>query len=304
LLAAVRWPTGYNGYGPLPCPRRAGAVCGPRRGGGKREIVLSHPHRKEQIHVFSLDQVLAADIHERIAFDPRTRHCHVIRPESAEPKAIIAEIERTARDTVASRLLIMDVRSYTLPRLQHAYNTVSRYNRQDLNKFCYSILIGDGPLNLFQAGRSLHVFGPHLARHRIDYYPAVFFYDPFIHYTVDEKQQAGIEAEAKLPTLVPKRLQRAFKTDNVTHAAAREYFRAAGVEPRTREKARQRRQERLVRFYRKRIAEEFPHHKDQLEVWLSKQGYSLVGEALRLHLYPLFFEDWVAELMARAGPGG
>jgi len=266
--------------------------------------VLSHRRRKEQIHVFSLDRVLAADVQERIAFDPRTRQCQVVRPEGTELKAIVAEIERQARDTVASRLLILDVRSYTLPRLQHAYNKVARYNRSDLNKFCYSILIGDGPLNLFHAGKSLHVFLPHLARHRTDYYPAVFFYDPFIHYKREEWQPAGIDAAAALPTLVPPRLQRAFKGGNVTHAAAREYFRAAGVDPETRDQARQRRQAKLVRFYRKRIAEEFPHHQAQLEAWLSKEGYSLVGEALRLHLYPLFFEDWVAELMARAGNGG
>jgi hypothetical protein len=268
--------------------------------GGKLETVLTHPDRKDRIHVFSLDPVLAADIRERISFDSRTHRCEVVTPEPADVKSTVAELERTARDTVASRLLIMDVRSYTLPRVQHAYNKAVRYNRMDLNKLCHTILIGDGPLNLFHAGKSLHVFGPYLARHRVDYYPAVFFYDPFVHYTTNERRAAGIDANGQLPECVPKRLEKAFKGSDITHAAAREYFRAAGVRPDKRDEARQRRQAKLVRFYRKRIAEEFPHHKDQLEAWLSKEGYSLVGEALRLHLYPLFFEDWVAELMARA----
>lgn len=260
----------------------------------------SYLDRKIQIHVFTLDQVLATDVQDRIAFDPRTRDYVLARPRERSIKAAVEEIEGMARQSVSSSLLIMDVRSHTLPRLQHAYNKVVGYNRTDLNELCYVILIGDGPFNLFHAGKSLHVFRPRLAAHRIDYSPAVFFYDPFLHYTEEDGPVAGIDRGDELPQLVPKRLERAFKGGGATLVQAREYFRAASLSGPKRQAAMQRRQERLARFYRKRIAEEFPHHKDQLEAWLSKDGFSLSGEILRLHLYPLFFEDWVFGLMEKA----
>ena len=250
--------------------------------------------------MFSLDSVLATDIQERISLDPRAQNFEIIRPESTSPKATIAEIERMARDTVAARLLIIDVRSYTLPPLQHAYNKVVGYNRKDMNLLCHSVLIGDGPVNLFRAGKALHVFLPHLARHRLDYYPAVFFYDPFAHYAEGERKIAGIDGRPEVPRYIPKRLERIFAGQSTLLIAAREYLRAARVPPEKRAEARQRRQAKLAKFYRKRIAEEFPHHKEQLESWLTKDGYVLAGEALRLHIYPLFFEDWVLELMFRA----
>jgi hypothetical protein len=265
--------------------------------------VLSHPDREDRIHVLTVDGVLATDIQDRLNFDSRMRGCELVRPESEDPKAAIAEIECMAPDTVASRLLIIDVRSYTLPRLQHAYNKVVGYNRKDLNEYCYSVLIGDGPLSLFRAGKSPQVFLPHLARHRIDYYPAVFFYDPFLHYTEDERQRLGIEHGGELPQLVPKRLEKGFKGEDIALSEVREYFRAGTLSGDARTRALRRRQNKLAKIYRKRIAREFPHHKDQLQAWLTREGYRLAGEALSLHLYPFFFEDWVFDLLARARPG-
>lgn len=55
----------------------------------------------------------------------------------------------------------------------------------------------------------------------------------------------------------------------------------------------------LKRLYKKRIAAQFPHHKDQLKAWLSKEGIRLTTE--KMHLYPLFFEDWVYDLVRKAG---
>jgi len=194
----------------------------------------------------------------------------------------------------------MDVRSYTLPRLQQAYNSIVGYNRQDLNRFCHSLLIGDGPLNLFHAGRSLDVFVPHLANHRKDYQPAVFFYDPFIHYTKDERHAVGIDQNGRLPQAVPKRLANRFRPKNPTVQEIRRYFRGASAPPEQRQQVKQERQKKLARLYEKRIAEEFPHHKDKAACWLRREGCSLAGESLKLHLYPLFFEDWVFELMEKA----
>jgi hypothetical protein len=203
----------------------------------------SHLNRKDQIHFLTLDDVLATDVRERIALDPRTSECEVVRPQCKSIKEAVAEIEGMARQTISSSLLILDVRSHTLPRLQHAYNKVVGYNRKDLNESCHSILIGDGPLNLFHAGKSLQVFLPHLATHRVDYSPAVFFYDPFLHYTKDEAQIAGLDRPDELPRLVPKRLEKAFKGESVTLAEVRRYFRAASLSGEARQTARQRRQE-------------------------------------------------------------
>ncbi len=245
-----------------------------------------------------MDPILAADIYERISSDPRERDYDVIRPKNKEIIAARQEIESMAPDTVSSRLLIMDVRSYTLPRLRLAFNKLINYNRKDLNRLCYTILIGDGPTDLFYAGISLEIFVPNLQTHRRDFEPVVFFYDPFIHYTSSDGM-IGPE----LPDRVPQRLKKALKERNInaeTVANVRRYFRAASVPPEKRHEKRREREEELKEFYRQWIAQEFPHHKGKLENWLCKEGYSIEGERLHLHLYPLFFEDFVFELMQKA----
>ncbi len=264
--------------------------------------MVRHPNRAERIHLLTVDPVLAADVADRLAFDPRTRDWPLVRPAARSIKKGVAELQALARQTTRSRLLIFDVRSLTLPRLHEPYNKVVGYNREDFNELCFVMLIGDGPLNLFQGGKSPEVFLPHLASHRIDYSPTVYFYDPFLHYTPDEKRLAGIGQGGELPTVVPQRLQRAFKgAGEATVDQVRKYFRAAGLAGAARRQALRRRQDKLARFCRKRIAEEFPRHAEQLTAWLRREGYALSDETLPLHLYPLHFEDWAAELMARAG---
>jgi hypothetical protein len=157
------------------------------------------------------------------------------------------------------------------------------------------VLIGDGPVNLFQAGKSMDVFVPHLSAHRIDYHPAVFFYDPFLHYEPNEIQLQRMHDEFVLPDKIPRRLVPYFKEDqDIRVDRIRGYFRATGRS----EQIKQKRLRRLRRLYKKRIAEQFPHHKDQLKAWLSREGIRLATE--KLHLYPLFFEDWVYNLMRKA----
>ena len=257
--------------------------------------ILSHPGRKPKIHILTLDNVLACDVYERIHYDARMKYYQLVRPEETRMKQAVMEIDSMARDTVSSRLLIIDVRRATLPKLQNAYTKIVGYNRRDLNKLCYTILIGDGPLNLFQGGKSPDVFVSHLSSHRIDYHPAVFFYDPFIHYEHSEIERIGMDDEFVLASKLPRRLIPYFqKGQEITVDNVRSFFRAT-------DKAEQVKKERLEilrDLYEKRIAEQFPHHKEQLKAWLSKEGLRLATE--KLHLYPLFFEDWVYELMEKA----
>lgn len=254
--------------------------------------ILSHPERKARIHILTLDNILATDLYERIHYDARMKFYELIIPQKTQIRETIVEIDNTARDTVTSRLLIIDVRKATLPKLRRAYNKIIGYNRRDLNKLCYTILIGDGPVNLFQDGRPLDVFVPHLSAHRVDYHPALFFYDPFLHYEPNEIRPPGIEDKFVFPDRLPERLVPYFTMgEDVIVDEVRSYFRATGEA----EQVKQERLKILTDLYEKRIAEQFPHHKDELKAWLSREGIKLANE--RLHLYPLYFEDWVYDLM-------
>jgi len=133
---------------------------------------LSHRQRTDKIFILTLDTILAADVYERIHFDPRMQSYEIVRPLHIGVKDTVEEIESFSRDTVTARLLIFDVRRDTISLLKKAYNEIVGFNRKDFNKFCYVIVIGDGPINLFEAGKSLDVFVPLLATHRIDYHPA------------------------------------------------------------------------------------------------------------------------------------
>ena len=219
----------------------------------------------------------------------------LVRPQGTSIEERAIEIDGMAQDTISSQLLIIDVRRATLPRLQRAYNRIVGYNRRDLNKLCYTILIGDGPVSLFQAGKSLDVFVPHLSAHRIDYHPAVFFYDPFLHYEPAETQRQKLHEEFVLPDKIPRRLVPYFKEGpDIKLDRIRRFFRATGKTKQTKKK----RLRTLRGLYKKRIAEQFPHHKDQLKAWLSREGIRLATE--KMHLYPLFFEDWVYNLLQKA----
>jgi len=256
--------------------------------------ILSHRARGSRIHVLTADSVLAGDVCERIRHDPRMRGCQLFAPRQVRIREAVEEIESMAADTVFSRLLIIDVRKLTLPMLRRAYNKIVGYNRRDLNKLCYVILIGDGPGELFHQGRALDVFVPYLAAHRVDFHPAAFFFDPFLHYEPDEIEHPGIEEEFVLPDKLPKRFIPYFKEEDMTMAKVRRYFRATDKD----EELRKKRQRRLKSLYKKRIAEQFSEAKDQLRAWLSKKGLRLASE--KMHLYPLFFEDWVYDLMHKA----
>ena len=257
--------------------------------------ILSHAARENTIHILTLDPALAADVYERIHHDPRMKHTRVIRPRERKIKEAVEEIEGMAKETVFSRLLIIDVRREALPKLRRAYNTIVGYNRRDLNKLCYIILIGDGPFNLFWEGKTPDVFVPYLAAHRVDFHPAAFFFDPFLHYERGEIERGALDDEFVLPDKIPKRLISFFKKDqDIRVDKIRRYFRAIDKD----EALRKKRRRRLRSLYKKRIADQFPQDKEQLRAWLSKKGLRLASE--RMHLYPLYFEDWVYDLMHKA----
>jgi hypothetical protein len=262
---------------------------------GAGQDLLSHSDREDRIHILSLDPILATDVYERIYNDPRMKNYRLYRPRKTEIRDAVEEIEDMARDTVLSRLLIIDVRKETLPKLRTAYNKIVGYNRRDLNKLCFIILIGDGPVNLFWEGKTLDVFVPYLSAHRVDFHPAAFFYDPFLHYERGEIERGAIDDKFVLPDKIPARFVPYFIEDeNMDVDRIRRYFRAIGKSDEIRKK----RLRRLRSLYRKRIAEQFPLPKNQLKALLSKKGIRLASE--KMHLYPLYFEDWVYELMQKA----
>jgi len=255
---------------------------------------LSHPSRKNIIHILSLDSILANDVYERLHNDKRMKFYQLIKPRKTEIRQAVEEIENMARETTLSRLLIIDVRRATLPKLQRAYNKVVGYNRRDLNKICYTILIGDGPIDLFQDGKTMDVFVPHLATHRVDFHPALFFYDPFIHYEHGEIELAGVDDEFKLSDKIPKRLESFFKKEDMNIDKVRHYFRAIDKP----EEVVKRRQRKLKKLFKKRIIKQFPEQEEQLKALFSRRGIRLASE--KMNLYPLYFEDWVYRLAKRA----
>ncbi|MBN2021109.1 MAG: hypothetical protein JW749_12900 [Sedimentisphaerales bacterium] len=255
--------------------------------------VLSYQQRKPRIHILTLDRVLADDIYERLRGNVRTRYYELITPKKFRLKERIAEIEESAEKTTAARMFILDVRKTTLAALHQGFNKITGYNRKDLNKYCFTVLVGDGPLNLFTAGKSIDVFVPYLAKHRTDYNPAAFFYDPFIHYEPDELE-VTIDGELTLPVNLPQRLESYFPEPGVTVDSVRRYFRGAEEN----EGVRKQRVKVLAALFLKRISRQFPEQKDRLRELLSKDGLQLASE--RLNIYPLFFEDWVHELMQKA----
>jgi hypothetical protein len=141
----------------------------------------------------------------------------------------------------------------------------------------------------------LDVFIPYLSAHRVDFHPALFFYDPFLHYERGEIERGALDDEFVLPDKIPERFAPYFKKDeNIRVDKIRRYFRAIDKP----EEIRKKRLRRLRSLYKKRFTEQFPDHKDQLKAWLSKKGLRLASE--KMHLYPLFFEDWVYELTQKA----
>jgi hypothetical protein len=98
-----------------------------------------------------------------------------------------------------------------------------------------------------------------------------------------------------LPDQIPERLIPYFKNDqDIRIDKIRNYFRAVHKD----QQEKKRRRRRLKDLYRKRIAEQFPEYAEKYKPLLSKNGLQLASE--KLHLYPMYFEDWVYKLMRKA----
>ncbi len=257
--------------------------------------ILTHPGRQDKVYILSVDPVLANDVHERISEDTRFKECEIWRPRATEIREAVEEIGRIAPQTTNARLLILDVRRATLPKLRGVLNAIVGYNRKDFNRLCYTMLIGDGPPTLFANGRGVDVFVLYLASHRVDYHPAAFFFDPLLHYEPGELEARAIDDEFTLPDTIPRRLRGHFRqSEHVNVGKIRRFFRASGRDP----EAKHRRRRMLKRMYKKRIAEQFPGRENRLKAWMSRKGLHLATE--RLNLYPLYFEDWAYDLMEKA----
>jgi len=261
----------------------------------EKHDILSHEGRRNRIFILSIDPVLITDIYRRIRSDNRLSHYRIKRPKARALDARIDQLQAMANDTTKARLLIYDVRRATLPKLRRVFRDITGFNRKDFNKLCYTILIGDGPPTLFQNGRGLDVFTIYLGDHRVDYHPAVFFFDPLLHYEPDEMELHAIDDEFVLRDDIPKRLVPYFQnSEEATVGAVRRFFRAIDKDDETRTK----RQKVLRNLYKKRFTEQFPGREAQLKAWTSYEGLQLATE--KINLYPLFFEDWVHNLMQRA----
>ena len=181
-----------------------------------------------------------------------------------------------------------------MPKLRRVFNAIVGYNRRDFNKLCYSICIGDGPLNLFRDGHFVDLLVPHLAAHRIDFHPAVFFYDPFLHYESNEIVLQTMDDEFVISDAIPHRLAPYFRNDHMNVGTIRKFFRAVDKDEETRKK----RQRMLRHVYKKRLAEMFPGQEEQYKDLLSRRGIQWASE--KMNLYPLYFEDWVYDLIRKA----
>jgi hypothetical protein len=138
------------------------------------------------------------------------------------------------------------------------------------------------------------MFVPYLASHRIDFHPAVFFFDPFLHYEPGETQLQGIDDEFTIPNTIPKRLVPYFRSEDMNVGMIRKYFRAVDKD----EETRKTRQRMLRHVYKKRIAELFSGQEERFKDLLSRGGIQWASE--KMNLYPLYFEDWVHDLIRQA----
>lgn len=255
-----------------------------------------HPQRNQRIHILSLDPVLMIDVYERLHGHPGLEQVEIVVPGPDMKRISMEDVDRAAPDTRDSRTVIIDVQMNTVARLQGVYNKIVRYNRADLNLFCHIVLIGHGPIGLLDSPNGLDAFRPYVADMRNDYNPAVFFCEPFLHYTLEDMREVQ-QHDLLMPPKIPNHLEEAFK-GNPTVEQVRRYLRATDIQDGMRKIKKQHRLGKMEKVFCKKIEEQFPSSKDDLRKGLSREGCGLPGEALRLNIYPFFFEERVLGLMS------
>ncbi|MHC4521802.1 MAG: hypothetical protein ACYTAS_24680 [Planctomycetota bacterium] len=75
-----------------------------------KQDILSHKGRRNRIHILSIDPVLTHDLYKRMRGDDRLKHYRIIRPRAKDIPGAREEIQKRAQETIAARLLILDVR--------------------------------------------------------------------------------------------------------------------------------------------------------------------------------------------------
>jgi hypothetical protein len=265
-------------------------------------MMLHYTDRKNRIYILTLDDILAEDVYQRLSSAPRLKGAKLIVPGRAAEEFTPDEIDKIALDTMAGRIFIMDTRSQSQAKLQQVYNKIIGYNRADFNHYCYTVLIGDGPVDFFAEDASLESFGPHLARMRLDFNGARFFYDPLAHYESHEKLGLALEHENELLEAVPGWLEKSFSVEgeDVTVRQVRPYFRADGVTGKEGRTKMKRRQRILLRIFTRRIMNQINCQGEDVAKCLGKEGLFFQGESLPLNVYPFHFEKHVAKLLKKA----
>lgn len=261
--------------------------------------MLHYRDRKRRVQIITMSPVIASDIYERLHNYPGMESVELILPGNGESEIKVEDIQNLARDTVKSSILIMDVCSWTRPQLQQAYSDIVRFNRPDFNRYCYSVLIGDIPLGYDRSQKvnDVHNF---LSDMRVDFSPAVFFINPFSHYSAEERETILTYRDKLFPDKIPQRFGKYFKEQLPSFKRLAVYFRAADVQDDKKLIKRKKRLRVLKKLCIKMIEEDFPANKEQLMKGLSKEGYSMPGEPLSINIYPFFFEEWVLDLIKKA----
>ena len=259
-----------------------------------------HKKRENRICLLSMDHVLAEDIQTRISEDYRLSSVDVVVPPKSNGVITPDDVLRITKETVFARVLILDVRSLTLPRLQEVYNRVSGYNRWDFNLSCYTIVFGDGPPEFPAPDVGVGSFRKEFAKFRIDYSPAAFYFDPFIHFRRSERMEMYLENIGKCFEKIPSGMGKAFKEPVSSLSKVRAYFRASTPNIRGSSAVKHARQEKLKRVMARMIREEFPSQKSDLLAAMSKDGCPVGGEVLRLNMYPFFFEERISDLLDKS----
>jgi len=256
--------------------------------------MLHYTERKNKIHILTLDRILAGDVYQRLIECPDINNVDIILPAVGKDIITPEDIQKVARDTTDSRIIIIDVRTQTKPKLQRAYSDIVRFNRPDLNHFCCTVLIGDGPASFLLESKGINAFQSYLADLRNDYSPAVFFGNPFLYYTHEELLDLAMYHNNALPDKIPQRLEKFFKP-GVPVKTVYDFFRASGETPDKKKK----RLRKLKDIYMKIVTQDFPNDAQRLETALNKNGCEFPGETLKLNTYPFYFEQWVADLLQK-----
>jgi hypothetical protein len=257
--------------------------------------MLHYTDRKNRIHIITLDPILARDVYDRLSEHPGSKDAQLILPAEGRQTITPEDILKSARDTTDSRILIIDVRTQTKPKLQRAHSDIVRFNRPDLNHYCFAVLIGDGPSSFLFEKKGINAFQSYLADLRLDYSPAVFFANPFLYYTHEELLDLAMYHDNALPEKIPQRLEKFFKP-GIPVKTVYDFFRAPG-EPDDKKK---KRLGKLKDIYLKIVTQDFPNDVERLKTALSKQGCDFPGETLKLNTYPFYFEEWISDLLKSA----